>query len=127
MDTNLHILTTGEHVLRALRPGEKHPAKLCVTYSVGGVSSVGTILPGFHVAYLHLSEIRARPIATAPKNTKLLMRPKDGIWVIGSLSEDTRRHYVEWAPLPRLPAELKHSHPGGASIDQRAAGSAYPS
>ena len=107
MDTTLHILTTAEHVLHPLRPGERIPAQMCVTYSMWGVSTIGTVQPGFHVAYLRLKEIQARPIATAPKATKLLLRPHNGIWVIGSLSDETRKHYVEWAPLPKLPPEMK--------------------
>jgi hypothetical protein len=121
MDTNLHILTTGEHVLHALEPGQSHPAKLCVTYSKWGVSSIGTIQPGFHLAYLRLSEICARPIESAPKATKLLLRPEHGIWVIGSLSDETRKYYAEWAPLPKLPPELK---PGGKFRASAATGEA---
>ncbi|MEX3984106.1 hypothetical protein AB4Y45_34700 [Paraburkholderia sp. EG287A] len=107
MDSKLHIVTTAEHVLHPLRPGEHIPAQMCVTYSVWGVSSIGTIQPGFHIAYLRLKEIQARPIATAPTGAKLLLRPEHGIWCIGSLSADTRRYYVEWAPLPKLPPEMK--------------------
>lgn len=107
MDSKLHIVTTGEHTLHPLAPGERGPRETCVTYSCGGVSSVGTIQPGFHIAYLRLKDICARPIESAPRGAKLLLRPRDGIWVIGAITVQTRDHFVEWAPLPKLPPEMK--------------------
>jgi len=112
MDTKLQILTTTEHELRVLAPGRRPPAGLCVAYSRGGVSSISNLVAGFHIAYLGLDEIKARPLASAPRNTKLLLRPRHGRWVIGALSDSTRGLYVEWAPLPKLPPELKGDHQG---------------
>lgn len=107
MDTKLQILTSGENVFYPLYAGGSRPTKPCVVYSIGGVASISPPLVQFHLAYLPLDEISARPADTAPCNTKLLLRPRDGLWTIGSIREDTRRHYVQWAPLPKLPAELK--------------------
>jgi hypothetical protein len=107
MDTNLHIVTTSEHLLRPVRPGER-PQGLSVVYSIWGVSSIGTVQAGFHVAYMPLKEIVARDIASAPTGSKILVRSRHGIWVIGALSKETRHLYEHWAPLPKLPSELKN-------------------
>jgi hypothetical protein len=106
METNLHILTTGDHLLEPLQPGERGPSSMCVTYSGWGVSSVGRIEPGFHIAYMRVKDICARPIASAPIGTRLLLRPQHGIWVVGTITASTRNLFVEWAPLPKLPPRL---------------------
>jgi hypothetical protein len=108
VDTNLHIVTTSEHLLKPLRPGERAQG-LCVVYSIWGVSSIGQVQPGFHVAYLPVKDIVARDIAHAPTGSKILLRAQHGIWVIGAVSRETRHLYEHWAPLPKLPPELKKS------------------
>jgi hypothetical protein len=108
MDTNLRIVTTGEHLLKPLKAGERTHG-MCVVCSVWGVSSIGMVQPGFHMAYLPLKNIVARDIASAPTGAKLLLRARHGIWVIGPVTKDTRNLYEHWAPLPKLPPGMKHS------------------
>lgn len=107
METNLHIVTTAEHMLKPILPGRNLPGEMCVTFSRWGVSSIGTIQPGFHLAYLRLADIVERPIATAPSASKLLIKTRFGCWLIGTVNEENRAHYVAWAPLPKVSPEVE--------------------
>ncbi len=106
MDTNLQILTTDEHVLRPIEPGKYHPGELCVTLSKWGISNIGTIQPGFHVAYMRLADIHTRPMNSAPTGAKLLLYSRYGCWLIGTVKQDNREHYAAWAPLPKVAPEV---------------------
>lgn len=118
MDTNLHILTTNEHVLKPIVPGKYHAGEKCVTLSKWGISNIGTIQPGFHVAYLPLSDIQQRSMDSAPTGAKLLLYSRYGCWLIGTINQENRKHYDAWAPLPKVAAEVnrraavpEESHP----------------
>lgn len=101
MDNQLRIITTNEHMLHPV--GERYPTGLCVVYSKWGISTIGTIQPGFHAGYLPLDEIHAREMdGTAPMGSKLLLRSKYGCWLIGALNATNGSHYIAWAPLPKV-------------------------
>lgn len=106
MDTNLQILTTDEHVLKPIEPGKYHPGEMCVTLSKWGISNIGTIQPGFHVAYMRLADIHARPMPSAPTGAKLLLYSRYGCWLIGTVTQNSREHYAAWAPLPKVAPEV---------------------
>lgn len=106
MDTKLHILTTAEHVLRPVTDTARHAGSPCVVYSKWGIASIGPIQPGFHIAYLPLSDIKSREMATAPVGTKLLLKSSYGCWRIGVVTTHNRGHFTAWAPLPKLSTEI---------------------
>jgi len=47
-----------------------------------------------------------QPLATMPRGHKCILLTRGGVAVIGVLTNDAGG-YVAWAPLPRIPPEIK--------------------
>lgn len=107
-DSGIQIATTDMHHLMPVNPAVH--GKLAVVYSKWGITTIGHVQPNFHIGYMLVDDIQATPVTVhVPKNTKLLLRTKWGVWLIGLIRTNSQlTHYDLWAKLPKLSPALKN-------------------